>query len=141
MIVRSMFAGAALFVLAAVPTAFAEPSEAKGPLKVTEKKFTDDAGNTLEVRFDDSQAKGVKVKATDKQGKPLAVVEIPLKDMTVCLPPSKGAASGAAAAEPAKPLCQPLTFVTEGAFLKMGTATCRCQVYSGYVYCYGDTCG
>lgn len=140
MIARSMIAGVALFTLAAAPTtptSAGELPDPKSPVRLTEKRYTDDAGRTLVVRFGGTQKnKPVKVQATDKQGKPLEVLEIPLKDMTVCMPQ----AGGAAKTEGAKPVCQPLAFVTDGAVMKMGTATCTCYVIGGYNYCYGDTC-
>ena len=142
MITQSMIAGLALLTLAAGPTspaAVGELPDAKSPVWLTEKRYTDDAGRTLVLRFEGTEkGKAFHVQATDKEGKPLEVVKLPVKDITVCLP--KARASSIVKAEAAKPLCQPLAFVTDGAFLKMGTATCTCQVYSGYVYCYGDTC-
>jgi hypothetical protein len=138
-IARSMLAGAALFALVAGSTAVAELPDSEGPLRLTEKRYVDGKGNTLVLRFDGpKKGKGVKAKATDKDGKPLDVLEMPLKDLTVCVP--KAGATTPAATETAKPLCQPLAFVTDGAVIKMGTATCTCQVIGGYVYCYGDTC-
>jgi hypothetical protein len=130
-----MMAAAALFALAAGSTGLAELPDPKSPLKLTHKRYTDAKGNTLELRFDD---KGVKAKATDTQGKDLGVVEFPLKDVTVCVP--QAGATIPAGTEAPKPLCQPLAFVTEGAVVKMGTATCTCYVISGTLYCYGDTC-
>lgn len=131
MIARSMIA-AALFVLttgaslaaegAAAPAA---PAAAKG----SHKDFTDHEGNTLGVDLDDA---GKVVKATAKNSKQetLEVVQIPLKDFSVCVPKAKSK----------KQLCQPLSFVTEGAFFKMGNASCWCGVVGGLPVCYGNTC-
>ena len=136
MIARVMIAGAALLALAAGSTALAELPTAQDPLKLTEKRFTDGKGNTLVLNFGEGK-RGVNAKATDKQGTPIEVVEISLKDMSVCVPKAGVVAAGTAAA---KPLCQPLAFVSDGATVKMGSASCTCQVYGGYLYCYGDTC-
>jgi hypothetical protein len=146
MFARSMIAGAALLVLAAgcapratSPASLGELPDAKSPLRLTEKRYTDDAGRTLELRFDGAEkGKAVQAKATDKEGKPLDVVEIPLKDVTVCLP--KRGASSAAGAEAAKPLCQPAASMSDGSVMKLGTATCTCYVIGGKLYCFGDTC-
>ncbi len=140
MLARSMIAGAALCALVVGSTTLAEVPDANGPLRLTEKRYTDDAGRTLVLRFGGAEkGKAVQAQATDKQGKALEVVEIPVKDVTVCLP--KAGASSAAGAQGGKGPCQPMVFVTDGASIKMGTATCTCQVYNGYLYCYGSTCG
>jgi len=144
---RSIVSGAALFVFAlavgCAPRATSPSSpgtlyEAQGPVRVAERRYTDDEGNTMTLRFDGAEkGRSVQAQATDRDGKPLAVVEIPMKELTVCLP--RAGASSAAGSEP-KPLCQPLVFVTDGAFVKMGTATCTCTVIGGILYCYGSTC-
>jgi hypothetical protein len=135
-----MLAGAVLLaVLAGGAPRLAVGDEAKGPVKLTEKRYTDDAGRTLVLSFGGAEKeRSVKAQATDSKGKPIEVRELPVKDLTVCLP--KAATSTTGKADAAKPSCQPLAGVTEGAFLKMGTATCTCYVYSGILYCFGDTC-
>lgn len=139
MIARSMIAGAMLLAVAAgcAPRATTRTGallEAKGPFKVTQKQFTDDGGTTLTLQFDASTGEVVSATATDRQRAKVDVHEIKRSDVTVCVP--RGA--GAGQADPK--LCQPLAFLTDGAFVKMGTATCTCYVYAGRLYCYGDTC-
>lgn len=130
MIARSMVAGAALFTIL-TGTSFAQgaaaPSEPTA--KANHKEFTDGEGNTLGVDLDDA-GKVVKATAKNRKQEPLAVAPIPLKDFSVCIPKAKSK----------KALCQPLAFITDGAFFKMGTATCSCYVVGGTPYCYGNTC-
>jgi hypothetical protein len=119
MIARSLIAGAALFVLMS------------GTSLAAEVDFTDHEGNQLTVDLDDA-GKVVKATAKNKKGETLEVVQIPMKSMSMCIPWGS-AGSGAT-------LCQPLVFLTEGAFFKMGNASCWCGIIGGIPVCYGDTC-
>jgi hypothetical protein len=131
-----MIAGAAVFALVTgagpesvtPPVAGAESKTAKS----SQKQVTDHEGNQLTLDLDDA-GKVTKAEAKDRQGKPLKAGEIKMKDMEVCIPRT-------ASAKDAKPLCQTLAYVTDGAFFKMGTASCTCYVYLGTLYCYGNTC-
>lgn len=132
MIARSMIAVAALFALTAGTSLAAEsagapaaPPAAKG----SHKDFTDRDGNQLAVDLDDA-GKVVKAAAKNKKGELLEVVQIPMKNFSVCIPKAKSKT----------PRCQPLTFLTDGAFLKMGNASCWCGNVGGIPVCYGDTC-
>lgn len=140
MIARSTFAGAVLIALAAAcaprtvsPAAVAEVPDAKGPVKLTQKQYADQEGNTLTLRFDAGTGQVTSAAATDKNGNPREVVKLQLKDVSVCIPKTPGAPE-------AKQLCQPVEFMTDGAVLKIGTTTCTCYSYGGTWYCYGDTC-
>lgn len=129
---RSMIA-AALFILTtgtsfaqstAAPAAPAAPGATKG----SQKDYADHEGNKLRVDFDDA---GKVVKATAKAGdRELPVVQIPMKDLSVCIPKANSK----------KPLCQPLAFMPDGAFFKMGAASCTCYKIGPTLYCYGNTC-
>jgi hypothetical protein len=136
MFARLMIAGAAALALttgtgqaAETPATATGVTEAKVTPKQTEKELTDHEGNKLLLGLDDA-GNIVKATAKDKSDKPLDVVKIKMKDTKVCVPKAKGT----------KPLCQPLEYVSENAFFKMGTTSCTCQVISGYLYCYGTTC-
>lgn len=131
MIAQAFIAGAAAFALAtgAGPDAVKTPptgTEAKAT-GTTARQVTDHEGNELTLELDDS-GKVVKAHAKDSKGRPLKVVRIRMQDMKVCIPRT------------ARPRCQPLAFVSDGAFFKMGTASCTCYVIGGIPYCYGDTC-
>jgi hypothetical protein len=129
-----MIAGVALIALtmgtgqAAETPATGGGAEAKAAPKQTDKELTDHEGNTLTLTLDDA-GKVAKTSAKNKQGKVLDVVEHKMQDLSVCI-----------ARKAKKPLCQPLQSMSDAASFRFGTATCTCQVYSGYLYCYGDTC-
>jgi hypothetical protein len=132
---RSMIAVAVLFTFAVAGCAssgtrggragLADVPEARKVVKLSEKQYTDDKGRKLVVRDDGSGKE--RVHAFDAQGKEIDITEIPLTDTEFC-------------AAKAKPKCQPVTFVSDGAFIKMGTESCYCYSYWGTLYCYGDTC-
>lgn len=104
----------------------AEPAAAAP--KPAQKELTDHEGSTLTLTVDDA-GKVVKGTAKDKHGKVHDVVEHKMSDFSMCVE-RKGK----------KPLCQPLRSMSDGASFRIGTATCRCQVYLGALLCYGDTC-
>jgi hypothetical protein len=130
-----MIAGAAVIALttgvgkaAETPATAGGDAEAKAAPKQTEKELTDHEGYKLTLTLDDA-GKVVKASAKDKQGKALGVVEHKMTDFSMCLP-QKGK----------KPRCQTLQSMSDGASFRIGTATCRCQVYLGSLLCYGDSC-
>lgn len=135
MIGRLFIAGAAVIALttgsarAAEPAPASAPADAKPAPKQTEKELTDHEGNTLTLTLDDA-GKVVKTAAKDKSGKAHDVVEHKMSDFSMCLDGGKGK----------KPNCQRLQSMSDGASFRIGTATCRCQVYYGSLLCYGDTC-
>jgi hypothetical protein len=134
MIGQMMIAGAAVVALSmgAGPTTSAPAADAASAAKATprntERKFTDQDGNNLTVDVDDS-GKVVRAQAKDRKGTPIDTVQIKMQDMTVCSPRPGGAQ-----------LCQTLTYVSDGAFFKVGTASCTCCSVGGWPVCYGTTC-
>lgn len=136
MIGRLMIAGAAVFALTTGTGRAADtaaPSgggaETKAAPKQTDKVLTDHEGNELTLTLDDAGKVTKTAAKAKKDGAALPVVEHSMKDFTLCM-----------ARKAKKPLCQPLQSMSDGASFRMGTATCTCRVYSGYLYCYGTTC-
>jgi hypothetical protein len=82
--------------------------DSKGPVKLSEKHYTDPEGRKMVVRFDGPDK--VTVHATDREGKPLEVTEIPLSHAQLCL------LSGE------KKHCVPVSSVPEGVFMQLGAA-------------------
>ena len=134
MIERSRVAVAVLFTCAAAGCAspgaqggagIADVPEARKLVRLTEKQYTDEVGRRLVVRDDGSGKE--RVQALDEKGQPLEIVEVPLSEQQFC-------------SAKAKQQCQPVTFVSDGAFMKMGGASCYCYWIGGTAYCYGSTC-
>jgi hypothetical protein len=112
---------------------------ASGPVRLAEKHLKDEDGNTVKLRLDET-AKAQPFEVTDKAGKPLPIHDYALKDVALCLPDG-GAAASVAGAEKAKlDPCQRASSVTEGTFIKFGTASCTCYTVFDRLKCYGTTC-
>lgn len=129
MIARTMIAGAVVLALAAGagPASAADAAAAKAPGKATRKERADHEGNKVSLDVDDA-GKVVKAAAKNRDGKPIDIVEINVKDLWACVP--QGEAK----------LCQPLAFLSDDAFIKMGSASCTCYVFGATLWCYGSTC-
>lgn len=140
MISQLMIAGAAVLALttgagpeAAAPASPAAPggsaAAAKPSQKRSEQKFKDHVGNHLTVEVDDA---GKVTRAVWRDGKSNADLEthqLKVEDLSVCSPRSGG-----------NQLCQPLTYLSDGAVFRLGTGTCTCCKVLGTSYCYGSTC-
>jgi hypothetical protein len=104
----------------------------------TEQRHKDDRGSEL-VLSRDAQGQ-VSARAFDPQGKPLEIKKIKLQNAAlVCLPASVSSGTSEES-DAAKRDCQVLNFISDLAFIKIGTDSCTCGVCAGYGYCYGDTC-
>lgn len=110
--------------------------EAAGPVTLTEKRFSDGAGNTVTIHLNGPATEAMVI--TGKDGQRLPLHEYDLAQVSVCLPRTGKPAS--TAPDAVKPLCQPMASMTQGAFLKLGTATCICGPVGQKLKCYGDTC-
>lgn len=114
--------------LGADPSAAVASDAAAAPGQAT-RRFTDHVGNKLAVELD---AAGKVVAAAWRDGNTnaeLKTYQVKLEDLFVC-----GSRPGGTQ------MCQPFTYMAEGSVFKMGSASCTCRVFSGILYCYGNTC-
>jgi hypothetical protein len=139
MTVRSMAAGAVcVLMLPACTPLLLKPAPFDGagtPLRQTETRYVDDQERTLVVKYD---ADGTSHVSLEDPAKKSQLVPFKLGDYEVC----KRADATQTPSEPrgeSPRQCQPLTFVSEGALVKLGKKSCICRVMrDGEAKCYGE---
>jgi hypothetical protein len=96
------------------------------PIKKTEERYKDSKGFEL-VLSSDAQG-NVTAKVIDPQGTPHDTKKYQLENSALlCFDKTKSD-------------CQVLSFVSDGTFIKLETASCTCYLCGGIAYCFGDTC-
>ncbi len=108
----------------------------RAPILKTEERYRDDMGFELVLKADEKG--NVRAEAFDPQGKPVEVVTKPIESVVLCWPKEGTNAGGAF--DPASNQCQRVSFISDGAFIKVGSASCTCYPCGTTMVCYGSTC-
>jgi len=120
-----------------VSTALGVATRRPVPITKTEERYRDNEGVELILSRDETGK--VTARAVTKDRKDYDVKEVPFEGKaSVCIP--EGGVSEAAGAGGARGRCHVVSFVTDGAFIKLDDKSCTCYVCNGIAYCYGTTC-